>query len=174
MQAVNAAAHVSTGMLVLVSPCCLVQHCCGHADAGHKTAGTCTACTLSTQHIQAQCTSRCPALGCPFFLSLTSHPSPRPAPSYYLPSQSAREALKAKLKSDPSFRRELRKRVTDALIAKGREEGTKTAEYNFDSYMLTGEIPTPSARVGTASAQIWQPPAANAVAAVAAAAAAFY
>lgn len=52
--------------------------------------------------------------------------------------QSAREALKAKLKSDPSFRKELRKRVTDALIAKGREEGPRTAEYNFDSYMLTG------------------------------------
>lgn len=60
-----------------------------------------------------------------------------PAPS--LPVlQSAREALKAKLKSDPSFRKELRKRVTDALIAKGREEGPRTAEYNFDSYMLTG------------------------------------
>lgn len=74
-------------------------------------------------------------------------PSPSPSLSHntltplplLLPVQSAREALKAKLKSDPSFRRELRKRVTDALIAKGREEGTKTAEYNFDSYMLTGE-----------------------------------
>lgn len=51
--------------------------------------------------------------------------------------QSAREALKAKLKSDPSFRKELRKRVADALLAKGGEEA-QTAEYNFDSYMLTG------------------------------------
>jgi len=55
--------------------------------------------------------------------------------------QSAREALKAKLKADPSFRKELRKRVTDALIAKGREEGPKKAQYNFDSYMLTDVEP---------------------------------
>lgn len=63
-----------------------------------------------------------------------------PLPVVALQPQSAREALKAKLKSDPSFRKELRKRVTDALIAKGREEGPKVAEYNFDSYMLTGKI----------------------------------
>jgi hypothetical protein len=51
--------------------------------------------------------------------------------------QSAREALKAKLKSDPSFRKELRKRVTDSLLAKS-DEDPKTAQYNFDAYMLTG------------------------------------
>lgn len=53
--------------------------------------------------------------------------------------QSAREALKAKLKSDPSFRKELRKRVTETLLAKSEEEG-KTASYNFDAYMLTGAV----------------------------------
>eukprot|EP00878_Enallax_costatus_P000810 GHUV01000935.1.p1 GENE.GHUV01000935.1~~GHUV01000935.1.p1 ORF type:complete len:157 (+),score=60.87 GHUV01000935.1:157-627(+) len=54
--------------------------------------------------------------------------------------QSAREALKAKLKADPSFRKELRKRVTEALLAKSEEEG-KTAAYNFDAYMLTDVEP---------------------------------
>ncbi|KAF8071041.1 ATE1 [Scenedesmus sp. PABB004] len=54
--------------------------------------------------------------------------------------QSAREALKAKLKADPSFRRELRKRVTDALLAKGEEE-PKSAKYEFDAYMLTDVEP---------------------------------
>jgi heme/copper-type cytochrome/quinol oxidase subunit 2 len=54
--------------------------------------------------------------------------------------QSAREALKAKLKADPGFRKELRKRVTEALLAKSEEEG-KTASYNFDSYMLTDVEP---------------------------------
>eukprot|EP00775_Hariotina_reticulata_P007482 gene7482-7691_t len=54
--------------------------------------------------------------------------------------QSAREALKAKLKADPSFRRELRKRVTDTLLTKNEDEA-KTAEYNFDSYMLTDVEP---------------------------------
>jgi hypothetical protein len=54
-------------------------------------------------------------------------------------TQSAREALKAKLKSDPSFRKELRKRVTDALLAKS-DEDPKTAQYNFDAYMLTGAL----------------------------------
>ncbi|KAF6265847.1 cytochrome c oxidase subunit II [Scenedesmus sp. NREL 46B-D3] len=54
--------------------------------------------------------------------------------------QSAREALKAKLKSDPSFRKELRKRVTDELLAKSEDE-SKSAEYNFDAYMLTDVEP---------------------------------
>lgn len=54
--------------------------------------------------------------------------------------QSAREALKAKLKADPSFRKELRKRVAEALVAKSDEEG-KTASYNFDAYMLTDVEP---------------------------------
>jgi heme/copper-type cytochrome/quinol oxidase subunit 2 len=54
--------------------------------------------------------------------------------------QSPREALKAKLKADPGFRKELRKRVTEALLAKSEEEG-KTASYNFDSYMLTDVEP---------------------------------
>ncbi|WIA11771.1 hypothetical protein OEZ85_011865 [Tetradesmus obliquus] len=54
--------------------------------------------------------------------------------------QSAREALKAKLKADPSFRKELRKRVTDSLLAKS-DEDPKTAQYNFDAYMLTDVEP---------------------------------
>eukprot|EP00882_Tetradesmus_deserticola_P001771 GHRQ01001903.1.p2 GENE.GHRQ01001903.1~~GHRQ01001903.1.p2 ORF type:complete len:157 (+),score=92.96 GHRQ01001903.1:180-650(+) len=54
--------------------------------------------------------------------------------------QSAREALKAKLKADPSFRKELRQRVTDELLARSDEEG-KNAEYNFDAYMLTDVEP---------------------------------
>jgi hypothetical protein len=47
-----------------------------------------------------------------------------------------KEAIKAQLKSDPEFRKELRSRVKEALI--GKTEPRK-ASYNFESYMLTGE-----------------------------------
>jgi hypothetical protein len=60
-------------------------------------------------------------------------PSPTPTPSHTL--QSAREALKAQLRADPDFRKELRGRVKEALLSKAP---TKSASYNFDSYMLTG------------------------------------
>lgn len=46
------------------------------------------------------------------------------------------EELKDKLRQDPSFKAELRQRVKDAVLAKTSE--TSTAEYAFDSYMLTG------------------------------------
>lgn len=39
----------------------------------------------------------------------------------------------------PTPRAELRERVKSALLAKAQGEGLKKAEYNFDSYMLTGE-----------------------------------
>ncbi|GBF89637.1 cytochrome c oxidase subunit II [Raphidocelis subcapitata] len=54
---------------------------------------------------------------------------------------SAKEAIKAKLKADPNFRAELRDRVKAALLAKANGEGLKTAEYSFDSYMLTDPEP---------------------------------
>lgn len=54
---------------------------------------------------------------------------------------SAKEALKAKLKADPSFRAELRDRIKAALLEKAQGEGVKKAEYNFDSYMLTDPEP---------------------------------
>jgi hypothetical protein len=49
-----------------------------------------------------------------------------------------KEALKAQLKADPKFRAELRERVKAALLDKARGEGFQKAEFNFDSYMLTG------------------------------------
>lgn len=54
---------------------------------------------------------------------------------------SAKEAIKAKLKADPEFRAELRDRVKAALIAKANAGGLQKAEYNFDSYMLTDPEP---------------------------------
>lgn len=62
----------------------------------------------------------------------STHP---PTPTPTRPSQSAREALKAQLRADPDFRKELRGRVKEALLSKAP---TKSASYNFDSYMLTG------------------------------------
>lgn len=53
-------------------------------------------------------------------------------------SESAREALKAQLRTDPEFRKELRGRVKEALLSKAP---TKSASYNFDSYMLTDVEP---------------------------------
>jgi heme/copper-type cytochrome/quinol oxidase subunit 2 len=50
-------------------------------------------------------------------------------------SDSAKEALKQKLRQDPSFRDELKKKLKDALIAKVPKP--QTVQYNFDSYMLT-------------------------------------
>lgn len=70
------------------------------------------------------------------------HPTPVAAAAVARTTQSAREALKAKLKADPEFRKELRKRVTDALVAKNDEE-PKSAKYEFDSYMLTGATAPP-------------------------------
>lgn len=45
-----------------------------------------------------------------------------------------KEELKAKLKADPSFKKELRDRIKAALGA--RIPASQTVTYNFDSYML--------------------------------------
>ena len=51
--------------------------------------------------------------------------------------QGTKEAIKAQLKEDPEFRKELRSRVKEALIGKMEP---KKASYNFESYMLTGRL----------------------------------
>jgi len=51
---------------------------------------------------------------------------------------SAKEAIKAQLKADPEFRKELRARVKEALVGKIEP---KKASYNFESYMLTDVEP---------------------------------
>lgn len=48
-----------------------------------------------------------------------------------------RPELKEKLRSDPEFKREVRDRIKAALLDKVKE--TKKAEYQFDSYMLSGK-----------------------------------
>jgi heme/copper-type cytochrome/quinol oxidase subunit 2 len=53
--------------------------------------------------------------------------------------QAAKEQLKEQLRNDPSFKAELRSRVKEAIMSK--VQNTRTAEYNFDSYMLTDVEP---------------------------------
>jgi hypothetical protein len=75
---------------------------------------------------------------------------PLPAPSSQRPracarpapvraAQAAKEQLKEQLRNDPSFKSELRSRVKEAIMSK--IGATRTAEYNFDSYMLADVEP---------------------------------
>lgn len=54
-----------------------------------------------------------------------------------------KEQLKAKIEADPSFRDELRSKLKGALKEKlfGRLPEPRTAEFNFDSYMLADVEP---------------------------------
>lgn len=53
--------------------------------------------------------------------------------------ETAKEQLKAKLKTDPTFRAEIKDRIKSALLAK--VPASAPVQYNFDSYMLTDVQP---------------------------------